>query len=140
MAVVAGLNASGSTYTYTTGSDKKRYATGGEVIIDNSPEKDPEDTIRKMQRVRVAALAPADPSAQDRKVASQASRTEAKARQELAQQKMEESQEAAKQSLNSGNDKETEKQQELIEDFSSLYEATTSGQLAISRNKIDNYA
>jgi len=67
----AGLTG-GATYTYRTGPDGKRYAVGGEVSIDVSKEKEPEDTITKMQRVKRAALAPADPSAQDRAVARKA--------------------------------------------------------------------
>jgi predicted lipid-binding transport protein (Tim44 family) len=52
-------------------------------------EGDPEATIRKMQAVRKAALAPAHPSAQDRSVASRASQQEAKARQEIMRQRSE---------------------------------------------------
>lgn len=59
----------GATYTYQTGPDGKRYAIGGEVSIDLSTESDPEANISKMQRVKSAALAPADPSGQDRAVA-----------------------------------------------------------------------
>lgn len=81
----------GPTFEYTTGPDGKRYATGGEVSIDVSPEKDPEATIRKMQVVRRAALAPAEPSNQDRQVAAQASQNETRARQELAKQRQSES-------------------------------------------------
>ncbi|MEM7680642.1 MAG: putative metalloprotease CJM1_0395 family protein [Planctomycetota bacterium] len=81
---------SGPTYTYQTGPDGKRYAVGGEVGIDVSPERTPEETIQKMEVVRRAALAPAEPSAQDRKVAAQAQRTAQEARQELQQQRAEE--------------------------------------------------
>ena len=53
---------------------------GGEVHIDTSEVPgDPEATLKKMKQVRNAALAPADPSAQDLKVASQASAQAAKA-------------------------------------------------------------
>ncbi|MBN1758980.1 MAG: hypothetical protein JW863_11710 [Chitinispirillaceae bacterium] len=72
-----------ATYSYQSGPDGKRYAVGGEVAIDTSPEDDPNATIRKMQTVRSAALAPANPSGQDRSVAAAASAQEAKARQEL---------------------------------------------------------
>jgi hypothetical protein len=76
----------GPTYSFATGPDGRRYATGGEVSIDVSPARDPEATIRKMQVVRRAALAPAEPSGQDRQVAAQASQNEIRARQELAKQ------------------------------------------------------
>lgn len=77
---------SGANFTYTTGPDKKRYATEGEVAIDTSEERTPSETIPKMQKVRTAALAPADPSPQDYKVASTATLLEMKARMELARE------------------------------------------------------
>ncbi len=72
------------TYEMTRGPDGRSYATGGEVKIDTGEvPNDPEATIRKMQQVRRAALAPESPSAQDRRVAAEASRKEQKARAEL---------------------------------------------------------
>lgn len=76
----------GPSYEYEKGPDGKLYAVGGEVSIDTSAESDPEATIAKMQVVRAAALAPADPSAQDRAVAAKASATEARARRDLAEE------------------------------------------------------
>ena len=38
------------TYSFEQGPDGKRYAVGGEVGIDSSPESTPESTIRKMQQ------------------------------------------------------------------------------------------
>jgi hypothetical protein len=73
----------GPRYEFTRGPDGRQYATGGEVSIDVSPEKTPEATIQKARVVRRAALAPAEPSAQDRRIAAQASQMEANARQEL---------------------------------------------------------
>jgi hypothetical protein len=62
------------------------YAVGGEVSIDTSPVKgDPQATIAKMEAIKRAALAPADPSGQDRSVASEASQEESKARQDQTQ-------------------------------------------------------
>ena len=73
----------GPTFEYQTGPDGKRYAVGGEVQIDTSPvEGDPQATIQKMQAVRAAALAPAEPSAQDRSVAAKAAAEIQKARAE----------------------------------------------------------
>jgi hypothetical protein len=75
----------GATFTYQKGPDGKMYATGGEVSIDTSPVKgDPQATIAKMETIKRAALAPAEPSGQDRSVAAAASGAEAAARQELA--------------------------------------------------------
>lgn len=73
---------------FTQGPDGKRYAVEGSVPIDLSPVKgDPAATIRKMQQVQRAAVAPADPSAADRRVAAQAQRAEQQARAELTAQK-----------------------------------------------------
>lgn len=81
----------GASFEYTTGPDQRRYATGGEVSIDSSKvANDPAATIRKAQIVYRAALAPAEPSGQDRRVASEAKKMEAEARQELARQRLEE--------------------------------------------------
>ena len=82
----------GPRYSYVEGPDGVSYAVGGEVPIDVSPEPgDPEATIRKAQAVRAAALAPADPSGQDRQVAAAATKMEAQARQELAVEQAESS-------------------------------------------------
>lgn len=77
----------GANFEYQTGPDGKRYAVGGEVSIDTSKvSNDPEATIRKMQVVKRAALAPAKPSPQDRSVAAQATQKEMQARQELREE------------------------------------------------------
>ncbi|HEX2955614.1 MAG TPA: putative metalloprotease CJM1_0395 family protein [Chitinispirillaceae bacterium] len=79
----------GATYSWQVGPDGKRYAVGGEVSIDaSSVSGDPKATIMKMQTVRRAALAPAQPSGQDRAVATQAGAVEAQAQKELTQQRM----------------------------------------------------
>lgn len=79
----------GPRYEFTRGPDGRQYATGGEVSIDVSPESTPEATIQKARVVRRAALAPAEPSAQDRRIAAQASQLEANARQELRKRAVE---------------------------------------------------
>lgn len=83
-AAVGGQYAGSPSYEYKTGPDGKKYAVGGEVSIDVSEEEKPKDTIQKMQVVRAAALAPAEPSAQDLKVAAEASQKESSARAELS--------------------------------------------------------
>lgn len=82
-AAIGGSLAGAPSYEFQTGPDGKKYAVGGEVSIDVSKTNDPESTIRKMQTVRAAALAPAEPSSQDRKVAAQASQNIAEARSEM---------------------------------------------------------
>lgn len=78
-----GSHAGSISLTYVTGPDGRRYATGGEVAIDLSPvEGDPEATARKMQQVRRAALAPGEPSPQDRAVAARAGQLQARAQSE----------------------------------------------------------
>lgn len=76
----------GATFQYETGPDGRRYAVAGEVPVDVSAEGTPEETIRKAQTVRRAALAPADPSSADRGVASDAARLEREARAEIARE------------------------------------------------------
>jgi ribosomal protein L11 len=90
MMVGGSLVRKGASYQYQTGPDGQRYAVGGEVSIDSSAVSgDPSATIRKMQQVKRAALAPAEPSSQDRAVAAAAAQTEAAARLELLQQSAE---------------------------------------------------
>ena len=84
----------GANYEYETGPDGKKYAVGGEVGIDVSPEDSPEKTIEKARTIRKAALAPAKPSNQDRKIAAEASRMEAEARRELSENKTEEAEQS----------------------------------------------
>ena len=87
-AAVGGSYASAPTYEYTTGPDNKQYAIGGEVQIDSAPvPNNPEATIRKMDIVIRAALAPAEPSSQDKQVAAQAAQQRAEAQAELAKQR-----------------------------------------------------
>lgn len=88
--VGADLILGGPTYSYTTGPDNKRYAVAGEVSIDTSPARTPEETIPKAQHIRATALAPADPSPQDHSVAAQASQMEGRARQALFSKQHEE--------------------------------------------------
>jgi hypothetical protein len=85
MASGGGLVQGGASFEYQNGPDGRMYAVGGEVKIDMSPERTPEATIRKMQQVRRAALAPAEPSGTDRAVAAQASQIETQARAELSE-------------------------------------------------------
>ncbi|MGY3944688.1 putative metalloprotease CJM1_0395 family protein [Aeromonas tecta] len=81
---VGGEHAGSPTYEYAYGPDGKSYASGGEVAIDiGVVHGDPAATLAKMQQVRGAALAPAEPSSQDLSVARSATVKEAQARKEL---------------------------------------------------------
>lgn len=84
-ASTGGQYAGAPQYEFTTGPDGKRYATDGEVSIDISSAQSPEQTLRKMQQVRAAALAPAQPSPQDLEVAAEASQKAFDARKEIAE-------------------------------------------------------
>ncbi|UEM05673.1 hypothetical protein JL101_009625 [Skermanella rosea] len=84
-----GQYAGSPSYTYQTGPDGRRYAIGGEVSIDISPERDPAATIAKMERIRGAATAPAEPSPQDYKVAAAADKARMEAQRELNAQTLE---------------------------------------------------
>lgn len=85
-----------ATYQYTRGPDSRLYAVSGEVRIDSSVVPgDPEATIAKMRIVRRAALAPAEPSPQDLRVAAQAQQKLTQAQAELAQDRLEERREAS---------------------------------------------
>lgn len=70
-------------YEYETGPDGKRYATGGHAEIETSKGDSPESTISKAQQIKKAALAPSNPSSQDRKVAAEAEAMIAQAQKEL---------------------------------------------------------
>ena len=75
-------------YTLKKGPDGKDYAVAGEVPIKIEQSNDPKKTIEDMQQVKAAALAPADPSPQDIKVAQNADMIAAKAEIKLQQEKL----------------------------------------------------
>lgn len=84
---VGGQYAGAVSYVYQRGPDGAQYAVGGEVSIDVAPvQGDPQATIEKMRVVRAAAMAPAEPSAQDRAVAAQAMQIMLQAQTELSQE------------------------------------------------------
>lgn len=73
LAAAGGIATRGASFDYVSGPDGRRYAVGGEVSIDTSAvANDPQATLRKAESIRRAALAPAQPSAQDYSVASKA--------------------------------------------------------------------
>ena len=85
-----GLAKGGATFSFQRGADGKQYAVGGEVNIATFPVSgNPEATIQKVKQIRAAALAPTDPSVQDRAVAAAANALEAQAQQELQKKEQE---------------------------------------------------
>jgi|GEM_PF-5186523 hypothetical protein len=85
------LSTGGPNYAFETGADGKRYAVSGDVSITLKEGQTDEETIRLARQVRRAALAPASPSAQDRRVASRASKMISEAQQQSRAQQDEES-------------------------------------------------
>lgn len=70
---VGGSLAGAASFRFAIGPDGARYAVGGEVPISIvTVSGDPQATIRNARQVHAAALAPAQPSAQDRNVALEA--------------------------------------------------------------------
>lgn len=85
---VGGSLAGAASFHYVTGPDGERYAVGGEVPITiTTISDDPQATIHNAEQVRAAALAPAQPSAQDRSVAVAAVQIIAHAQLEAALQR-----------------------------------------------------
>lgn len=90
-AAAGGQHAGSPSYSYETGPDGQRYAVSGEVSIDSSAVAgDPQATIRKMEQVKAAAMAPAEPSGQDKAVAAAADAQRLAAQAELMTQRAEE--------------------------------------------------
>jgi hypothetical protein len=84
-ASVGGSTTGAPSYSFEVGPDGKKYAIGGEVSVDlSSVAGNPQATISKMQRVYAAALAPAQPSPQDVKVANAATKKIMQAQSELS--------------------------------------------------------
>lgn len=108
-AAVGGSYAGAPTYSVKRGPDGRAYAVGGEVSIDASPiPNDPAATLSKMAIVRSAALAPAEPSAQDLRVAAQAQALAAQARAELAAQRREQAAAASAEGRERAEQRESE--------------------------------
>ena len=89
--LTAGSYAGQPTFETVKGPDGHSYAVGGEVAIDTSEvPNNPDATISKLETVIRAALAPSDPSAQDRQVAAEATAKIQEARQEKQQKETKE--------------------------------------------------
>ncbi|CUU69744.1 SrpA-related protein [Campylobacter hyointestinalis] len=84
IAAGAGLT-SGADFTYQKGPDSKMYAVGGEVEIDTSPGRTPQETIQKAQQIKRAALAPSNPSPANLKIAANAASMEVSAKAQMQQ-------------------------------------------------------
>ncbi|MBV1927954.1 MAG: hypothetical protein KUG81_00360 [Gammaproteobacteria bacterium] len=83
-AIVGGPYAGAPNYQYTKGPDGQLYASSGHVKINSSEiAGDPAATLEKALQLKRAALAPAQPSQQDRRVAANAQQLAIEARADL---------------------------------------------------------
>lgn len=90
-AAVGGTHTGAPQYQFVKGPDGKNYAVEGEVSVDASfSGGDAQEKLEKARTIRAAALAPSEPSSQDRKVAAQAARVAMQAQTELVKLKAQE--------------------------------------------------
>ncbi len=124
---VGGQYAGPVSLQYERGPDGKNYAVSGEVSISiGKVANDPQATLDKAETVRRAALAPAEPSAQDRRVAAQATQIALEAQAELQalqreeqlakEDAVEEDESAKSVSEEERQDQQKEKEKLLVED------------------------
>lgn len=85
-AAAGGQYAGAPSYQYERGPNGVSYAVSGEVAISAPANTNSEQALQAAEQVRRAALAPAQPSAQDISVAAQASKTAASIRADMSQQ------------------------------------------------------
>ena len=128
---VGGQYAGAPSYQFVRGPDGQMYAVGGSVSIDTSPvEGDPEATLEKMEQVRRAALAPAQPSAQDLAIAARASALAQQARSEVI---AEASEENGSDGMNPSNRLPGDRLMETLDRLGVIREPAEQGQLLDTR-------
>jgi hypothetical protein len=136
-ASLGGQYASSPQYEYERGPDGRRYAVGGEVSIDISKASTPEETIRKAQQVKAAALAPAEPSAKDLRVAAEATQMALEARSEIASEKAKEAKEAYYQAIPDVQKSEDEQQKSIVDRVPSLEDIVDAPDIGIPTRSLD---
>ena len=94
MAAGGALVSGGANYSYQEGPDGKQYAIGGEVSIRLASGQSPQETLTNAKQVAAAALAPVDPSGQDRAVAAEADQMAQEAQSEINKQQQQQLQAA----------------------------------------------
>jgi hypothetical protein len=138
-AAVGGQYAGSPQYEYERGPDGRQYAIGGEVSIDVSKESTPEETIRKAQQVKAAALAPAEPSAQDLRVATEATQIALEARTEIASQNAEQAQEAYDKAIpDITQDEQSKQQNSIIGETPDLADIVDAIDINVPTRSLDN--
>lgn len=133
---VGGQYAQAPQYSYTRGPDGKSYVTDGSVSISLSEEKNPEDTIKKMDQVKKAALAPAKPSSADLNVASEATRIAAEARAKATKEKEEET-DTEKTNAKDNDSSKIKNQEEQTNQTNKLNKSETTSS-DVTKNNVDN--
>jgi len=137
-AAVGGSVTGAPSFSFERGPDGKNYAVNGEVSVDLSPVSgDPRATIAKMQKVHAAALAPINPSSQDKRVAAAATKTIASAQSEILNSDSSPSsnQSKVKQNLKSDTENEgskTQKSSNSSDDFDTFINSTLKAQDNVS--------
>lgn len=94
MAAGGALVSGGANYSYQEGPDGKQYAIGGEVSIRLASGQSPQETLANAKQVAAAALAPVDPSGQDRSVAAEAEQMAQEAQSQIDKQQQQQLQAA----------------------------------------------
>lgn len=86
---IAGRHAQNIQYSYITGPDNKRYAIEGQVPMDVSPERTPEETLEKALKIKQAVGSVDNPSVADRQIIARADQIATQARREIIRRKQE---------------------------------------------------
>jgi hypothetical protein len=81
-----GVDVSSASFTYQRGPNGVNYAVSGDVRIDTSAPRNPEDRLAQAEMINDVALAPLDPTPTDRAVAAKAQQMAQQARTEIVQQ------------------------------------------------------
>lgn len=138
-ASVGGASTGAPSYSFEVGPDGKKYAVSGEVSVDLSRvDGNPKATIAKMQKVHAAALAPANPSIQDIRVAASAANIILQAQSELAALASEGTEKANKSSVSiseRGVFRQDGDESSDSDDFDSLVNRTLESQEKISPSR-----
>lgn len=141
-AAAGGATTGAPSYSFEVGPDGKKYAVEGEVSVDLSVvEGNPRATIAKMQKVHSAALAPANPSIQDTRVANTAAQIIAQAQSELLAMEFEKSgQEKSSESTSASRSSFEQGGSESSNDFDRQINQTLSAQENIAPSRSSEVA
>lgn len=138
LAASGGLATGAPSYTYQRGPDGVSYAVGGEVSIDTSAGRTPEETLAKAEQVIAAALAPADPSGADQAVAAAASQRAQQARAEIVAQQIQESNQGTDQGAN--RVARSDRTNDVQKSYGNTASDITASLIAAQSQRIDSYA